>query len=150
MLTDPKLITIVFLYSVLLWSFSGASGYLIFLAFGLHPQIWAAFIVLFVTALAVSLPSSPGYIGTFHGACIIAFDLINSFGMFDQGVSKSVALSYSIILWSCQFFPVTIIGLYYLKKEHLRFKDFRRGELNTLLCAKQKHRVSKRLNPRIG
>jgi len=128
-LTDPKLILIVFLYSVLLWFFSGISGYLIFLSFGLHPEIWAAFIVLFVTALAVSLPSSPGYIGTFHGACIIAFDLINSFGMFGQVVSKSVALSYSIILWSCQFFPVTIIGLYYLKKEHLRFEDFRRGEL---------------------
>ena len=129
MLTDPRLIICVLLYSILLWAFSGISGYLIFLAFDLKPQLWAAFIVLFVTALAVSLPSSPGYIGTFHGACIIAFNLINSLGMFDHGVSKSVALSYSIILWSCQFFPVTMIGLFYLKKEHLRFKDFRKKSI---------------------
>jgi glycosyltransferase 2 family protein len=128
-LTDPRLILIVYLQSIFLWVFAGISGYLIFLSFNLHPQVWAAFIVLFATALGVSLPSSPGYIGIYHAACIIAFDLINSFGMFGQGVSKSVALSYSIILWSCQFFPVTIIGLYYLKKEHLRFKDISRGEL---------------------
>jgi uncharacterized protein (TIRG00374 family) len=128
-LTDPRLILIVYLQSVFLWVFAGISGYLIFLSFDLHPQVWAAFIVLFATALGVSLPSSPGYIGIYHAACIIAFDLINSFGMFGQDVSKSVALSYSIILWSCQFFPVTIIGLYYLKKEHLRFKDISRGEL---------------------
>lgn len=129
MLTDPRLIIIVYLQSVFLWLFAGISGYLIFLSFDLHPEIWAAFIVLFATALGVSLPSSPGYIGIYHAACIIAFDLINSFGMFSQEVSKSVALSYSIILWSCQFFPVTIIGLYYLKKEHLNFKDISRGEL---------------------
>jgi glycosyltransferase 2 family protein len=128
-LTDPRLIMIVYLQSVFLWVFAGLSGYLIFLSFDLHPQVWAAFIVLFATALGVSLPSSPGYIGIYHAACMIAFDLIKSFGMFGQDVSKSVALSYAIILWSCQFFPVTILGLYYLKKEHLRFKDISRGEL---------------------
>jgi uncharacterized protein (TIRG00374 family) len=127
-LTDPRLIITVMLYSILLWFFSGISGYLIFAAFGLYPKIWAAFIILFVTALAVSLPSSPGYIGTYHGACIIAFNLINSLGMFNHEVSKSVALSYSILLWSCQFFPVTIIGLYYLKKEHFRLKDIEKAE----------------------
>jgi len=122
-MTSPGSILVIFIYSVFLWIFTGVSGYLIFFAFDLHPSIWASFILLFVTVLAVSLPSSPGYIGTFHAACIIAFNLIGSLGMFGQEVSKSVALSYSIILWSCQFVPVTIIGLYYLKKEHLRFKE---------------------------
>jgi hypothetical protein len=128
-LTDPWLIVIVFLQSVFLWFFAGISGYLIFLSFNLHPPVWAAFIVLFATALGVSLPSAPGYIGTYQAACIFGINYINSLGMFGQRVSESVALSYSIILWSCQFFPVTIIGLYYLKKEHLHFRDISRGEL---------------------
>ena len=127
-LTSPASIVIIFFLSVLLWIFTGLAGYLIFIAFDLYPSIWAAFIVLFVTVLAVSLPSSPGYIGTFHAACIIAFNLIGSLGMFEQDVSKSIALSYSIILWSCQFFPVTFIGLYYLKKEHLSFKQISQNE----------------------
>ena len=122
-MTSPSSVLVVFIYSVFLWIFTAVSGYLIFFAFDLHPSIWASFILLFVTVLAVSLPSSPGYIGTFHAACIIAFNLIGSLGMFGQEVSKSVALSYSIILWSCQFFPITFIGLYYLKKEHLKFKE---------------------------
>ncbi len=126
-LTDPLLILAVFLYSVLLWAFTGISGYLIFIAFDLYPVVWAAYIVLFVTVLAVTLPSSPGYIGTFHGACVIAFNLINSLGMFNHEVSKSTALSYSILLWSCQFFPVTLVGLYYLKKEHLKLKDMEKS-----------------------
>jgi len=122
-LTAPISIVIIFLYSIFLWAFTAVSGYLIFIAFDLYPNVWAAFIVLFVTVLAVSLPSSPGYIGTFHLACIMAFKLISSLGMIGQAVSDSVALSFSVVLWSCQFFPVTVIGLYYLKKEHLNFKD---------------------------
>lgn len=128
-LTTPSSIVIVLLISIFLWIFTGLTGYLIFIAFGLYPEIWAAFILLFVSVLAVSLPSSPGYIGTFHAACIIAFNLVSSLGMFNHEVSKSVALSYSVVLWSCQFFPVTIVGLYYLKKEHLRFKDIEKSKL---------------------
>ncbi len=128
-LTSPGPILVIFLYSVFLWVFTAVSGYLIFIAFDLYPNIWAAFIVLFVTVLAVSLPSSPGYIGTYHLACIMAFKLISSLGMFGQAVSDSVALSFSVVLWSCQFFPVTIIGLYYLRKEHMNFKDIGEEEV---------------------
>jgi uncharacterized protein (TIRG00374 family) len=122
-LTAPGSMLIIFLYSIFLWAFTAISGYMIFIAFNLHPSIWAAFILLFVTVLAVSLPSSPGYIGTFHAACIIAFNLISSLGMFKNEVSNSVALSYSVVLWSCQFFPVTLVGLYYLRKEHFKLRD---------------------------
>jgi uncharacterized protein (TIRG00374 family) len=122
-LTSPIYLLIILLYSVFLWAFTGISGYLMFIAFGLYPPIWAAFIMLFVSVLAVSLPSSPGYIGTYHAACIVGFGLINKLGMFNGDVSNSVALSFSIVIWSCQFFPVTLIGLYYLRKEHLKFSD---------------------------
>ncbi len=40
-----------------------------------------------------------------------------SLGLF--GISKGEALSFSIVLWLCQFIPVTLIGFYYLRREHL-------------------------------
>ena len=40
------------------------------------------------------------------------------------GISKAQALSFSIILWLCQYLPVTLLGLYYLKREHLSLKTF--------------------------
>lgn len=46
--------------------------------------------------------------------------LSDSLGLF--GISKGEALSFSIILWLCQYLPVTLLGLYYLKREHLSLK----------------------------
>ena len=43
-----------------------------------------------------------------------------SLGLF--GISKGEALSFSIILWLCQYVPVTVLGLYYLKREHLSLR----------------------------
>ncbi len=38
---------------------------------------------------------------------------IDSLGL--SGISKGEALSFSIVLWLCQYLPVTLLGLYYLK-----------------------------------
>jgi uncharacterized protein (TIRG00374 family) len=45
---------------------------------------------------------------------------IDSLGL--SGIPKGEALSFSIVLWLCQYLPVTLLGLYYLKKQHLSFK----------------------------
>ena len=45
---------------------------------------------------------------------------IDSLGL--SGISKGEALSFSIVLWLSQYLPVTLLGLYYLKKEHLSLK----------------------------
>jgi len=39
-----------------------------------------------------------------------------------SGIPKGEALSFSIVLWLCQYLPVTLLGLYYLKREHLSLK----------------------------
>ena len=46
--------------------------------------------------------------------------LCEAVGLF--GISKGQALSFSIVLWLSQYLPVTLIGLYYLKREHLSLK----------------------------
>jgi glycosyltransferase 2 family protein len=46
--------------------------------------------------------------------------ICDSLGMF--GISKGEALSFSIVLWFCQYLPVTLVGLYYLKREHFSLK----------------------------
>lgn len=38
------------------------------------------------------------------------------------GISKALSLSFSIVLWLSQYLPVTLIGLYYLRREHLSLK----------------------------
>lgn len=43
-----------------------------------------------------------------------------SLGLF--GISKGEALSFSMVLWLCQYIPVTLLGLYYLKRHHLSLR----------------------------
>jgi uncharacterized protein (TIRG00374 family) len=106
-------------WSLVIWGILGASNYFILMAFDMHPSFWACFIVLIFVSLTISLPSAPGYIGTFHWACIAALNLYN--------IPADSAKAFSIILWACQYFPITAIGLFYLKKEHLSLKKVELG-----------------------
>jgi hypothetical protein len=47
--------------------------------------------------------------------------ICDSLGLF--GISKGEALSFSIVLWFCQYLPVTLVGLYYLRREHFSLKE---------------------------
>lgn len=56
----------------------------------------------------------------FHMPSLGIGQYIDTLGL--SGISKGEALSFSIVLWLCQYIPVTLLGLYYLKKEHLSLK----------------------------
>jgi len=111
---DIKSTIIVCGYTALLWVIVALSSYPIFLAFGIKPSLIATFVLLVIVAFAVMLPSSPGFIGTFQYGCTVAL------GLFD--IPKEISFPFSVVLWSCQFFPVTLLGLYYLRRESLSLK----------------------------
>jgi uncharacterized protein (TIRG00374 family) len=120
-LVDFKTLWIVIVISILLWFATALSNYLIFLAFGIKPPIYASFILLIFVAFGISLPSSPGFIGTFQFACVLALKFFK--------IPESTAFSISVVLWIGNFMPVTLIGLYYLKKEHFSLRKVRTEEL---------------------
>jgi uncharacterized protein (TIRG00374 family) len=101
-------------WSILIWVMVGISNYFIFLAFDQTPAIFASFILLGIVSLAVMLPSSPGFVGTFHYACVASFVILN--------LNEAVSRPFSIVLHASQYIPVTLIGLYYLRKEHLSLR----------------------------
>ena len=63
----------------------------------------ASLILLVVTTVAVIIPSSPGYVGTYHYLCQI------SLAMF--GVSSGPALSFATVVHGINFLPVLVVGL---------------------------------------
>jgi hypothetical protein len=70
--------------------------------------------------LATTLPSAPGYIGTFDTPGIetlVAF-----------GVERNLAASYTFTLHAALWLPVTLLGGYYFWRAHLRWSDFQRAE----------------------
>ncbi len=111
---DVKSLIWILAWSVLIWVVVGLSNYFIFMAFDMRPPIQASFILLGIVALGVMLPSSPGFVGTFHYACVVSLATF--------GYDKNISLPFSIVLHASQYFPVTLLGLYYLKVEHLSLK----------------------------
>lgn len=81
----------------------GALGYwLVARAFALELSYGGAVFVMCATAVFAILPSSPGYVGVFHSAVILALAIF-------ARVPKEVALSYAIVLHGLTI--VVLLGL---------------------------------------
>jgi len=61
--------------------------------------------------LGVLIPSSPGYIGTFH------FFAMSALAVF--GAARETALSYALVSHAMQYLLVTGLGLLFLWRENL-------------------------------
>jgi uncharacterized membrane protein YbhN (UPF0104 family) len=62
--------------------------------------------------IAIMIPASPGYIGTFH--------LMILLGLTQMGVPKAAALSYAILAHAHAVVLAILIGLYSLWKTNIK------------------------------
>jgi uncharacterized protein (TIRG00374 family) len=97
----PQLLAVVF-YSLTLWALAVIQIYILGLAMGLSLPFLAPFLILTLICIGVTLPSAPGYIGTFHLAC--------QYGLIFYGFSREKALSMAIVLHAAGFIPTIIVG----------------------------------------
>lgn len=100
--------------SLVIWALSAFNSYFMLLAFDLHLGPLAWFTWLVVVALGIMLPAAPGFIGTYQAFTVLSLALF--------GVSKELALAVSVVTHAMQFLPITLAGLYHLRKEHLSLK----------------------------
>lgn len=109
------LIPSLVLLSTLVWSCEATSYLFLTLAFpiSLSPltRVVAALFVMVAANLGILVPSSPGYIGTFH------FFAMSALGVF--GVARETALSYAVVSHAMQYLLVTGLGLLFLWRENL-------------------------------
>lgn len=110
-LEKPKYILLVIIHSFLVWIASGITIYLTLLAFNINLPLYVSFFVLVVTSLGIAIPSSPGFIGTYHFFCIASLSIF--------GISKELAVSYAIFFHALGYIPITLTGLICLWKENV-------------------------------
>jgi glycosyltransferase 2 family protein len=112
--------------SLLIWLSYALTYQLLFLAFGFVARYrlpWsAALVAMVITTISVVVPSSPGYIGTFHFLCQLALGLFL--------IPKGPALSYAFVLHALSVFPVFFLGLYFLAREKLSLRSLRQEEIH--------------------
>lgn len=113
LLPDVKKTLWVLVLSLAVWLLLGLSNYFMFYAFGITLSVYNAFAILAIIALGIMVPAAPGFIGTFHYACML--------GLTAFGVAKSEALSYAVALHFMQMAPAIVLGLVFLPFQKLTF-----------------------------
>ncbi len=102
-------------WTVLLWGIYALTTQVGFWSLDLALPWSAALTLLVYLGVGMSLPSAPGFVGTFQFFTVAALAL--------YGVEASQALTFSVILHASYFFPVTVAGWAILSAEHLTLKQ---------------------------
>ena len=113
---DWKSIVSTLVYSILVWLAITLSEYMVLLAFDLNIGFWGAAFICVAIAFSVAAPSAPGYVGVFHGACILV--LVMFFGE-----SKELAGTVAIVMHGYQWIFIVLGGFIFLPVEGISLRE---------------------------
>jgi hypothetical protein len=112
-LRSPKDALMVFLTSIVIWLLETGKYWLVMHAFPFTVTFFALMLMNGIVTLSTTLPSAPGYIGTFDAPGIALLRAYN--------VSQEVATGYTLVLHAALWFPITILGAIFFTREGLRW-----------------------------
>ena len=119
-LRSPVNVLMVFFTSVLIWLFETGKYWFVMHAFNLEVSFFALMLMNGIVNLATTIPSAPGYIGTFDAPGIA---VLTAFG-----VEQSVAAGYTLVLHVALWLPITVLGGIFMAREGIRWSDTLRTE----------------------
>lgn len=119
-LSRPSDVVMIFATSVVIWLMETVKYWLVMHAFDFTVSFLVLMLMNGLVNLATTLPSAPGYIGTFDTPGI---EVLKRFG-----VEANMAASYTFTLHAALWLPVTLVGGYYFWREQLRWSDLSRTE----------------------
>ncbi len=103
-------------HTFMIWAIMGLSNYFVLLAFGWsHLPLAASFVILVVVSILITVPASPGFVGVYHYGTVL------SLGFY--GIGKEAALSCALVMHATQYLVITLVGFYYLRREHLSLRQ---------------------------
>jgi glycosyltransferase 2 family protein len=119
-LRNPVLLARATAWSVLVWLANSLGFYLALRAFHFDLPFSAGLFLNSCIALAVSTPSGPGYVGTYHYAAAAVLGL--------WGIDQAAAVAYALTFHLAGYIPITTIGVYYAWRTGLTMGEVKRSE----------------------
>ena len=123
-LRSPFNVLMVFFTSVIIWLLETGKYWFVMHAFNFSVSFFALMLMNGIVNLATTIPSAPGYIGTFDAPGIAVLTA--------YGVEHSIAAGYTLVLHVALWLPITLLGAYYLTHEGIRWSDSLRKETEKL------------------
>ncbi|PJF42401.1 MAG: TIGR00374 family protein [Phototrophicales bacterium] len=102
--------------SLLSWGVESTTYWLVMKAFGFEVSFFVLLLVIGFGNLSTILPSTAGYIGTFHAVAILTLVAF--------GVDRTLAGSYAIVMHATLWLPITIVGFFTLVTLGFNWRDF--------------------------
>jgi len=121
-LRSPANILMVFVTSVVIWLLETVKYWFVMHAFNFDVSFFALMLMNGIVNLATTIPSAPGYIGTFDGpgiAVLVAYH-----------VQQATATGYTLVLHAALWIPITLLGAYYMAREGIHWDDSLRKEVD--------------------
>jgi uncharacterized protein (TIRG00374 family) len=119
-IADPALLIGVTMLSLVIWLVDVLAIYLLFLAFGWHLPVAAAFVLMIILIIGIAIPTAPGFIGNWHYFCILGLSLFN--------VPKPDALSFAIIYHALSIGILILLGILFLPFNRLSLSSLSRPQ----------------------
>jgi hypothetical protein len=117
-LRSPRDVLMVFVTSVVIWLTETVKYWFVMQAFKFSVSFIGLMLMNGVVNLTTTLPSAPGYIGTFEVGARVLEAL---------GVDYGLAFGYTIVLHAALWFPITILGAYFAWRLGVRWSDVSRA-----------------------
>jgi uncharacterized protein (TIRG00374 family) len=111
---SPRRVLAVMAWSVFIWLVNVASFYVGFQAFDIPLNFAGAMLMQGILALAITVPTAPGFVGVFEGAIKATLVL--------YGIPDSVAVTYALVYHATTFLPITLLGAWSLMTTGLGLK----------------------------
>jgi len=118
-LRSPADLGMTLITSIVIWLTETTKYWFVMHAFNFEVSFFVLMLMTAVVNLATTLPSSPGYVGTFDTpgiAVLVAFN-----------VNPNVAAAYTLVLHAALWLPITVLGIYYMIRQGIHWGDFARA-----------------------
>jgi uncharacterized protein (TIRG00374 family) len=112
-LRSPQEALMIFATSVVIWLLETGKYWFVMHAFPFQVSFFALMLMNGIVNLATTLPSAPGYVGTFDAPGIA---LLSAYG-----VAGEVAAGFTLVLHVALWVPITLLGAYYFTREGLKW-----------------------------
>jgi glycosyltransferase 2 family protein len=112
-LRSPFEALMIFFTTVIIWLLETGKYWFVMHAFPFQVSFFTLMLMNGIVNLATTIPSAPGYVGT--------FDLPGIKVLQAYGIGQAVATGYTLVLHVALWFPVTLLGAYYYWRQPLRW-----------------------------
>jgi len=116
-LRSPLDVLMVLATSAIIWLFETLKYWFVMHAFPFQVSFFALMLMNGIVNLATTLPSAPGYLGTFDAPGIAVLEA--------YGVPAEIAAGYTFVLHAALWLPVTLLGGTYLLRTGLDMRTVR-------------------------